>query len=375
LGDDDADDASPEGRETASYSPSVASGRSRRGGGRGREGKWEESAWSPCSSGQVRVLFLHGLEGGPESFKAQWMRDHEGFHVVARDMDVSLTALVGKANSVAAHCVIHERTIAWACLPFLVAGVVVAALDPLLGMGGYHRFWRATIRGETAAAPALALVAVLAWLLLLKVQARQILGSAVARVLARCVAIQSEVLRNGSGEGISSGIQGLDEAGEFVPDVVVGSSFGGAVALLLVLAGEWKGPTVLLAPAWGRLARYAGARELGRALGLQQRKGWGWWRREGAPWSWHDELARVPAEVAGKIAIYHGAADKTCPLDDSKVLVAANPNIRLTVMPKAGHRGCNRLFQDGTIGRLLRDKEFMCKSIAPGQSHEPKKTR
>ena len=36
---------------------------------------------------------------------------------------------------------------------------------------------------------------------------------------------------------------------EFRPDVVVGSSFGGAVLLALVRAGAWWGPTVLLAPA------------------------------------------------------------------------------------------------------------------------------
>jgi hypothetical protein len=36
---------------------------------------------------------------------------------------------------------------------------------------------------------------------------------------------------------------------EFAPDVVVGSSFGGAVALRLLRDGVWSGPTVLLAQA------------------------------------------------------------------------------------------------------------------------------
>jgi pimeloyl-ACP methyl ester carboxylesterase len=46
-----------------------------------------------------------------------------------------------------------------------------------------------------------------------------------------CVALQAEVLR------------------EFRPDVLVGSSFGGAVAVALLQRGLWRGPTLLLAQA------------------------------------------------------------------------------------------------------------------------------
>lgn len=37
--------------------------------------------------------------------------------------------------------------------------------------------------------------------------------------------------------------------GEFKPDVLVGSSFGGAVAVALLGRGAWRGPTLLLAQA------------------------------------------------------------------------------------------------------------------------------
>lgn len=36
---------------------------------------------------------------------------------------------------------------------------------------------------------------------------------------------------------------------EFRPDVLVGSSFGGAVVVALLARGDWTGPTLLLAPA------------------------------------------------------------------------------------------------------------------------------
>lgn len=39
---------------------------------------------------------------------------------------------------------------------------------------------------------------------------------------------------------------------EFRPDVVVGSSFGGALAVLLLVRGVWAGPTLLLAQASAR---------------------------------------------------------------------------------------------------------------------------
>ena len=63
---------------------------------------------------------------------------------------------------------------------------------------------------------------------------------------------------------------------EFRPDVLIGSSFGGAVAVALLNQGDWSGPTLLLAQAAlridpdqiGRLAAGFGA---GGMEDLQQR--------------------------------------------------------------------------------------------------------
>ena len=43
------------------------------------------------------------------------------------------------------------------------------------------------------------------------------------------------------------------EVSRFKPDVVVGFSWGAALALNLIKDKDWDGPTVLLAPAYGPL--------------------------------------------------------------------------------------------------------------------------
>lgn len=70
------------------------------------------------------------------------------------------------------------------------------------------------------------------------------------------------------------------------PDVLVGSSFGGGVAVALLASGAWRGPTLLLAPAVGY-------------LGI-------------AP--------RLPEGVP--VIIVHGTRDALVPIEDSRVLAA-----------------------------------------------------
>lgn len=77
------------------------------------------------------------------------------------------------------------------------------------------------------------------------------------------------------------------EIRSFEPDVVVGSSFGGAVALALLQRGLWCGPTLLLAQA-------------GQRLGL---------------------AAELP--VAVRIWIVHGSRDDVIDPADSRALAGA----------------------------------------------------
>lgn len=71
----------------------------------------------------------------------------------------------------------------------------------------------------------------------------------------------------------------LDQA---APEVVIGSSFGGGVALWLAVTGAWAGPLVLLAPAGVKVWAPGG---LGRR--------------------------------AGRVLIVHGRRDDVVPVDDS----------------------------------------------------------
>jgi fermentation-respiration switch protein FrsA (DUF1100 family) len=77
-------------------------------------------------------------------------------------------------------------------------------------------------------------------------------------------------------------------------DVVVGSSFGGAVALWLLANGAWSGPTVLLCPAHQLVAR---------------RCGW-------PP----PTLASLPID-SSRVVVVHGRADTTVPVAHSHALV------------------------------------------------------
>lgn len=94
---------------------------------------------------------------------------------------------------------------------------------------------------------------------------------------AGCVEIQAGVLES------------------FRPDVLVGSSFGGAVAVALLQSGRWLGPTLLLAQA---------------AL------------RAGLP-------AELPEGV--RIWLIHGLGDDIIDIDDSRVLASSGkqPMVRL----------------------------------------------
>jgi len=83
------------------------------------------------------------------------------------------------------------------------------------------------------------------------------------------------------------------EIAAFKPDVVVGSSFGGAVAMALIQRARWDGPTLLLAQA-------------GLRYGLSP---------------------KLPSGIS--VLLVHATSDTLVPVADSRSVAAANETARL----------------------------------------------
>lgn len=233
----------------------------------------------------LRVLFLHGLESRPSGSKARALQS-AGFSVVAPDLEMG-TRDWSRRNAVIRQFVFVPEL--WA----LVASFAAALL--LLGAGRW---------GVGAAVFSLAV----AWAF---VRWRAIRGAAVARSFDACVSLARSALRANS------------------IDVVVGSSWGGAVACALLADGDWSGPTVLLAPATIRAAA--------------------WSDRDPEP-----VVAAIVAAGAGsRVVVFHDPTDDVIPIADSELL-ADRAGFRLRVVNAGGHR-LNGLLDSGELVAAVRE--------------------
>lgn len=160
----------------------------------------EPDGSADASERPTRVLFIHGLESGPEGTKTRALRQ-AGFDVVAVQMPCGQSAMARDPFTLA-----------------LVGGGLAAVL-----LAGF------LAGGLGAGVVGLALAS-------LRPRGTEAI---VRRAFRRSLQVQEAALADGI-------------------DVVVGSSFGGAVALQLVRDGQWRGPTVLLCPAWQLVAHRSG---------------------------------------------------------------------------------------------------------------------
>ncbi len=195
------------------------------------------------------VLYAHGLESGPRGKKAQHLAQ-AGFDVVSEQMPCGRAQIARD--------------------PMLYA----AAASGALALSASGRI--AGVRGVGA------FVAVAA------LSAPYLKARLMRRVFRRSVAVQLATLA------------------AHPVDAVVGSSFGGGVALDLLLERAWSGPTVLLCPAHRLIAERA--------------------RREAPP-----GLASLPGDVSARVVVVHGRGDEIVPLDHSEALVAGS-RARLVVV-------------------------------------------
>lgn len=138
-------------------------------------------------------------------------------------------------------------------------------------------------------------VAVLIAIGLVYLRRGPILSKAVASMLRKSLDVQIAALK------------------KHIPDVVVASSYGGAVAALLLAEGHWHGPTILLAPAFKRVAglitdRKHGVMPYAQAL---------------------DALVARQGKGMAPLLLVHATADNTVPFAHSEELALALPEVVL----------------------------------------------
>jgi hypothetical protein len=234
----------------------------------------------------LRVLFIHGLESRPDGSKARALRA-SGFEVCAPDLEMGLAKL-GRRQSVArqalrmgeVRCVAAGLAAGWA---------VSAATRSWVGGAGVALaggVWWATRR-------------------------KALFAEALARSFASSVEVAGRALAQNP------------------VDVVVGSSWGGAVAAKLVVEGAWRGPTILLAPAIQRVLT---------------------WTRDLAPDAYLSRLRAVSADVP--MVIFHDPSDDVVPYADSVALAQGRP-IDLRTVSAGGHRLMG-ILNDSTLADAVR---------------------
>jgi len=235
----------------------------------------------------MRVLFVHGLEGHPNGTKVRVLRE-QGFDVHAADMHMSKWNLRRK-NSVA-------RQLLQMPEPWLAAG---------LGLVGLA----SSVRRRSAAGAFASAALSTGWL---AVRRRALIGQAMTRSFRACVDVQRDALA------------------AYRPDIVIGSSWGGAVVAELILEGSWAGPTILLAPAFQRVHVWMNAGDVSSA----------------------SQRFRLRAEEVPTV-IFHDRSDATVPYLDS-VRLAAGSTIDLRTVDAGGHR-LLELLERGELAQCLRE--------------------
>jgi pimeloyl-ACP methyl ester carboxylesterase len=197
----------------------------------------------------TRVLYVHGLESGPTGHKARLLAE-AGFEVSAVQMPFGRR-----------HALREPLVAVWALSSLSLVGFAAWSTAP----------WLVTV-ALVAGATSFPVVRLFV----------------TRRVFSRSLEVQRRHLA------------------ATPVDVVVGSSFGGAIAVELLRAGDWRGPTVLLCPASALVSRRSG-------------------------WPPHPGFDGMSPDATAQVLVVHGTRDETVPLEDSRRLVARTSARLVTV--------------------------------------------
>lgn len=233
----------------------------------------------------LRVLFLHGLESRPNGGKVLALRA-QGFEVIAPDMQMG-TSQIRRKNSVIRMLMRLGEVRLFALVVITWVALSLSLRHPWWSLGG------------------LALL-VIGW----RARYPHWVASALARSFETCVQIACDSVHDAEAA------------------VLVGSSWGGAVAAELLTRGVWRGPTILLAPAIAAVYRKTQRADAAAHL---------------------SRLRELSATVP--ILIFHDPADETIPHADSESL-AAGSSIELRSVSAGGHR-LMQLLERGTLAAAI----------------------
>lgn len=151
------------------------------------------------NNNMVKVLYLHGLEENQKSPKPAELKAQDDLQVVQPDLHVYFT---------------HKN----GAIPLLIKN---------------HRIWKSLIAAVLVSLSVKSLgVGVLSYIALLFVQKDYIRSEVVKESLKRTYRVAKQALESSK------------------PDIVVGFSWGGCLATMLLASGRWNGPTIMLAPAY-----------------------------------------------------------------------------------------------------------------------------
>ncbi len=158
-----------------------------------------------------------------------------------------------------------------------------------------------------------------------------------------------------SGE-VDDALGALDFLDEFGPGrrILVGSSLGGAVALLAAAAEPWRVAAVATIAAVGDTALFT--------QGMSAEEIEAWRRRGSRPWrdgqirvSFLDDIERIDilqrvASLECPLLVMHGRSDTVVPPEHARAIAAAAAGpVRLELFEGVGHR----FEEPGALGRLL----------------------
>lgn len=216
-----------------------------------------------------RVLVMHGLESGPGGRKVR---------LLAREFDARCDQM--PVRSLMSPLSGANPWLTAAALVAAAAAVAVVSVVAVIGAGRDSAVVAACVVLAAAAACAFAALRGARFL------------------LDECVRVQEAAIA------------------EFRPDIVAGSSWGGAVCVAVVSRGLWDGPAVIMCPASHKFARIARLPDPGAAFRAALRR----------------QRASSPSGEHSAVLVVHGRADRVVPPADSELLVGDMASERLRLL-------------------------------------------